>query len=175
MVGKGGRHQRLLAMLFGLGGLAAQAGQDLGAHALDRVGVEARRGRAPAAAARTPRRGARAACAASRGNDRGSALKPQLDRVALEPLLERLGVELAGALVEQRGDHVGDAGLVGRVLAGAAAEGEVHGDQRHRRLAHQPGLDAARADDALDRWCALRAAAPARGDQRSAASGGEQA
>ena len=64
--------------------------------------------------------------------------------------MERLGVERAGAFVEQVGHQVGDAGLVLRVLGGAAAEGEVDGDQRNRRIAHQPGLDAARADHALD-------------------------
>ena len=45
--------------------------------------------------------------------------------------------------VEQRRRHRGDAGLVDRVLGGAAAEGEIERDQRHRRLTDQPSLDAA--------------------------------
>ena len=61
--------------------------------------------------------------------------------------------------------HVGDAGLAGRVLVGAAAEGEVHRDQRHRRLAHQPGFDAARADHPLD-----LGRSPARPRQRASSS-----
>ena len=44
----------------------------------------------------------------------------QLDRVLLEPLLERLGVEVAGAFVEQAAARLADAGLAGGVLAGAA-------------------------------------------------------
>jgi len=75
----------------------------------------------------------------------------ELDRLALELLVEGLGVERTGAFIEQRHHHAGDAGLVERVLGGAAGKGEVDGDQRHRGIAHQPGLDAARADHALDR------------------------
>ena len=80
----------------------------------------------------------------------------QLDRVALAPRLERLGVEIAGALVEQGRHHVGDTGLADRILVGAALERKFHRDQRHRRLAHQPGFDPARADHPLDLGHRLR-------------------
>ena len=80
---------------------------------------------APAAADRTPRRW----CSLQRAQRAVEVVaadrEAELDGVVLEPLVERLGVELAGAFVEQVGGHVGDAGLVGRVLAGAAAEGEI--------------------------------------------------
>ena len=53
----------------------------------------------------------------------------ELDRLALEPVVEGRGIERAGAFVEQAGRHVGDAGLVGGVLVGAAADGELDRDQ----------------------------------------------
>jgi hypothetical protein len=46
---------------------------------------------------------------------------------------------------------VGDTGFVRRILLRPAAKRELHGDQQRGRLAHQPGLDARRAHDALDR------------------------
>ena len=55
-----------------------------------------------------------------------------------------------GALVEQAGDHVADAGLAGRVLRRAAAEGIFHRDQRHGGVLHEPGFDAARRNQVLD-------------------------
>ena len=64
--------------------------------------------------------------------------------------MEGPGVEIAGSFVDQPGHHGGDARLVGRVLAGAAAEREVHGDQRNGRLLHQPDLDSGRAHHAVD-------------------------
>ena len=57
--------------------------------------------------------------------------------------MERLGVEIARTLVEQVGDQIADAGLVDRVLRGAAGEGIFHRDQRHGRVLHEPGFDAA--------------------------------
>ena len=44
----------------------------------------------------------------------------ELDRLAIEPVVEGFGIELARAFVEQRSDHIGDAGLAGRILVGAA-------------------------------------------------------
>ena len=64
--------------------------------------------------------------------------------------MKGLRIEIAGALVEQRSDQVRGAGLAGRILGGAADEGKIDGDQRDRRLAHQPGLDAAGTHHALD-------------------------
>ena len=74
-----------------------------------------------------------------------------LDGVAFEPFVERVAVEGSCALVEQIRHHVGDAGFFRRILVGAAAEGEIDGDERRRGLAHQPGFDAGRAHHALDR------------------------
>ena len=78
-------------------------------------------------------------------------LEAEFDGVVFQPLVEGLAVEVAGALVEQVGGEVGGAGLVGLVLAGAAVESVIERDQRHGILAHQPGLDAGRADDLFDR------------------------
>jgi hypothetical protein len=75
----------------------------------------------------------------------------ELDIGVAQPLLEGLRVEIAGALVEQAaGDHVGDAGQLFRILRRAAAEGDADADQRDRGLGHEPGLDAAGRDHALD-------------------------
>ena len=63
--------------------------------------------------------------------------------MVFQPLMKGLAVEIAGAFVEQIGGKMGCAGLVGVVLAGAAMECVIQRDQRHRLLAHQPGLDTA--------------------------------
>src|SRR5262249_23070791 len=65
-------------------------------------------------------------------------------------LLERRGIELAGALVEQRRDHEG--GALAALLVGrrAAAEADHGGDQRIAMVLDQPGGDAARAHHLLD-------------------------
>ena len=76
--------------------------------------------------------------------------KAELDGAAVEPLVEGLGIQFLGSLVEQAGDHVADAGLVGRILRRAAAEGIFHRDQRHGGVLHEPGLDAAGRNQALD-------------------------
>ena len=56
----------------------------------------------------------------------------------------------SGALVEHVSGEIGGAGLVRRILAGAAVEGVIERHHGHRLLAHQPSFDAGRADDALD-------------------------
>ena len=91
-----------------------------------------------------------------------------LDGFALEPVLERPGIEIAGAVIEQRRDEIGGAGFARRVLDRAADESEVDGDQRHGRLVHQPGLDAAWAHHAFDRRRISRQRPP-----RSAAHGND--
>ncbi len=45
--------------------------------------------------------------------------------------MESLGIEVAGAFIEQIGNQIADPGLVGGVLGRAAAEGVLHRDQRH--------------------------------------------
>src|SRR5258708_2546266 len=42
--------------------------------------------------------------------------KAQFDGAAVEALVETLGIEIAGAFIEQIGDQIADAGLVGGVL-----------------------------------------------------------
>ena len=64
--------------------------------------------------------------------------------------MEGLGIEVARAFIDQVGDHVADAGLVGRVLGRAAAERVFHRDQRHGGVLHEPGLDTARRNQMLD-------------------------
>ncbi len=83
-------------------------------------------------------------------------LEAEFDGAALEPLMIGLGIEIAGAFVEQVGDQIADAGLAGRILAGAAAEGIFHRDQRHGRILHEPGFDAAGRHQALDLGRSLR-------------------
>ena len=74
----------------------------------------------------------------------------EFDGAALETLVEGLGIEIAGPFVDQAGDHVADAGLAGRILARAAAEGILHRDHGDGGVLHEPGLDAAGRDQALD-------------------------
>ena len=50
---------------------------------------------------------------------------------------------LAGAFVHHAGHEIGEALPVARVLCGAAAEGEAHGDQGIGVALDEPGLDAA--------------------------------
>jgi hypothetical protein len=132
-----------------IGGFLAQRSHDLGAAALDRIGIEAR------LVEREPQKLDARLHAVPQHPDRAGDVvqahrKAQLDGVGLDPLLEGGGIEFAGAVVEQGCGHVADAGLVGRVLAAAAREREIHRDQRQRAFMHQPGLDAAGRDHALD-------------------------
>ncbi len=119
---------------FGLVVSRRRPRQHLAAHALDVVGVEARRGQRQPQQVERLRRGARSASAASRGNSRGRRVKPQLDRLAFQPF-----VEGAWRRVRRRLRRAATAtmlatpGLSAGILAGAAAEREVHRDQRHRR------------------------------------------
>src|SRR6266404_1089133 len=132
-----------------LAGSAPQPRDDLRAHALDRRSVEARLGE------REPQivEGFVAVfgeCAQGAAQIVASGAEAELDRLALQPVVKGIGIEGPGAVVEQTRRHIGNAGFVRRVLIGAAAEGEFDGDQRQRAVAHQPSLDAERADHALD-------------------------
>jgi len=119
--------------------LAPQPRHDLRAHALDRVSVEARLGqRKPQIVERfVAVLGKRAQGAAQIV---ASGAEAELDRLAFEPVVEGIGIEGAGAVVEQARCHMGDAGFVLRVLIGAAEEGEVDGDERQGAVADQPWL-----------------------------------
>ena len=68
------------------------------------------------------------------------------------------------------GDHVADAGLVGRVLRRAAAERIFHRDQRHGGVLHEPGLDAAGRHQTLDFGGGVRRASRRSRSARSAAA-----
>jgi hypothetical protein len=79
-----------------------------------------------------------------------SGIERELDAQILEPCLEGAGIEVAGALVEQAGHEIGEAGLAFRILRRAAAERDVHGDDRDRIVLDQPGLDAGGARHLLN-------------------------
>ena len=131
------------------GGVAAQAGKHLGANPFDVGGIEMRR------CQRHPQQVERfvavvlehAQRPAERVARRG---KGKFDGAALEPFVEGLGIQIARALIEQIGDQVADAGLVGRVLCGAAGEGVFHRDQRHGGVLHEPRLDSSGRHQLLD-------------------------
>ena len=89
--------------------------------------------------------------------------------------MEGLGIEIAGAFIEQAGDHVADAGLAGRVLGGAAGEGIFHRDQRHGGVLHEPGLDAAGRDQPLDLCGRMRRARCERGQRNAGGNEGCEA
>ncbi len=130
-------------------GFAAQARDDLGADALNIGGVEMRRGqRAPQEVEGLVLVVAQHAQAAAEGVAGGA--EGELDGAAVEPFVEGLGIEIAGAFVEEVADQVGDARLVLGVLGRAAGKGIFHRDQRHGCVLHEPGLDAAGRDQALD-------------------------
>jgi hypothetical protein len=151
-VGVAGKRRRPPAAVYDVvraGGGAAQIRQHLVAHQLDRLGVEARRRQREAQQLDCGieicgERPQRAAEMIAPGHE------AELDRLLLHALLERAGVELARPFVEQRDHHVGDTRLAGWVGVRAAEKRVVDRDHRHGLLAHQPGLDAARADDRLD-------------------------
>ena len=123
--------------------------QDLCADDLDSGRIEARRGERQTQIVErlVPILHQRAQRAAQRVVLR---LEAELDGLALEAIVKGAGVEIAGAFIEQRSDQGRGAGFAGRILSRAADEDEIDGDERDRRLAHQPGLDAAGAHHALD-------------------------
>lgn len=123
-----------------IGGLAPQAREDLRANSLDIGALEARRcqrhpqqveGFVPV----IPEHAQRAAEIIPRRRE------AQLDGAAVEALVEGLGIKVAGAFIEQIRNHVADAGLAGRILRRAAAEGVFHRNQRHGGVLHEPGFD----------------------------------
>ena len=76
-----------------------------------------------------------------------AGVETQADGMIGHLALEGLGIEIAGALVEQARDEIGAAGGVVRIARRAAVEGEIDRDQRQAVLLDQPGFDAGgRAD-----------------------------
>ncbi len=86
----------------------------------------------------------------------GIRVERQFDAEVFELRLEGARIEVGGALVEQPRHHVGKTLLAFRVLRGAAAKGDVHGDDRNRVVFHQPRLEPARAGDVLNGGCPRR-------------------
>ena len=74
----------------------------------------------------------------------------QVDGAAIEALVKGLGIQIAGAFIDQIGDHIADAGFARRVLGRAAAEGIFHRDQGYGGVLHEPGLDTAGRNQMLD-------------------------
>ena len=149
MILKGDFQQFAAGQRIRIGGFAPQARHDLRANAFDIAALEARRGQ------RHPEQVEGFVSVIPEHAQRTAEIVPrrteaQFDGAALETLVERLGIQIARTFIEQIGDHVADAGLVGRILRGAAAEGILHREQRHGRILHKPGLDASRRNQMLD-------------------------
>ena len=68
-----------------------------------------------------------------------------------EALLERISVEGAGAFGEHVGHDARYAGQSRGLARGSAAPIGAQGQHRHRLVRHEPGFEAARRDDALNR------------------------
>jgi hypothetical protein len=110
-------------------GLAPQGGQNLRAHAIDRVGIE------PRLVERQPQQVETLILAITQHADRAVELiarhgETHLQRVFLDAPLEGFGVKLAGAIVKQRSHHVAGARFRLRVFVGAATEGKIPGNDR---------------------------------------------
>ena len=138
--------------IVGIGGARLEPGQYLRAYAFRRFGVEAglRQGQ--------PQEFERLVAAIC------ERLQAALDFIAagvegelhgrrFEARLEGVGVEGTGALVEKARHEAGEAGHIGRILRGAAAEGEIDGDQRHGVVGYEPRGDAAGAGYLLHFRC----------------------
>jgi hypothetical protein len=129
-------------------GRCLDAGDDLGTDALDRLHVETRLGQRQAGEA-----GGLVAVIAEclqRARERvARGVERKADRVFVERGLKGPAVEVAGALVEQSRQHIGDTRLACGVLRRAALEGEGHGDHGHRVFLDQPRLDALQAHHML--------------------------
>jgi hypothetical protein len=127
-------------------GLVADLGQQLLAHPRRRRFVETRRvdGEAGELAGAVEMAGKRLHPPAE---EVALGMEGKLDRLLVERFVERLIVEIGGALVEQAGKQSRRAGLAGRVLGGAAAKGEFERHQRHGVIFHQPEAHAARTDE----------------------------
>ena len=129
--------------------LAPQIGVELRAHALDRLGVEARFGERKAQ--HVEGFGFVLGKRLQRDVERvGVGAGTELDRLVFQAALEGLRVHVSRPFVEERRRHLQEARLVRRVEPRAALEGGDDGDERHGVLAHEPGFDAAGALDAFD-------------------------
>ena len=144
MAGKRGRPPAPAGDSFGLVVSRRSPASICVADALDRARRRSAARSARAAAGRTPRPDRSFSVRSEPRKWSRSAEKLSSIALSSSRSLEGLGVELAGALVEQRRRPCWrrpacrpDPGVAPPVKA------KVERDQRHRRLAHQPGLDAA--------------------------------
>ncbi len=139
----GQRRHRLRVVL-----VEFQPGQDLGAHALDRVLIEPRLGEGqPHQIEHLVLVGRKRRDIAKHDVAAGIEIHPHGE--PLLALLKADGIELAGALIHHGGDEIGEPFLALRVLRRAATEGEPHGDEGIGVALDEPGFDAAGADDPL--------------------------
>ena len=79
-----------------------------------------------------------------------AGIERELDRASGKPLLKRIGIVIARAFVEQPAEHLRDAGLVDRVMRGAAFERECDGDERHHVGFDMPRFNSSRRCQRLD-------------------------
>ena len=119
MAGEGRGEPGARGEIVGVGLAPAQVGQDLAADALDRLGVEARRGQASRSSSKACAR-LTVSVRSSPGDAVAVGLELQPDRVVVELGAEGLAVIGAGTLVEQAGGHEGQA-LLARGVGGTAA------------------------------------------------------
>ena len=146
-----------LASAARVGRLALQAGDELRANTFDVDAVEMRRGQ------RRPQQLEGFVLVVLEHPQGAAEIIPrdaetQFDRAAVEMFVKRPGIQVARTLIDEVGDHVADAGLAVRILHGAAVHGEFHRDQRHGRILHEPGLDAAGRNQVLDLGGGVRGA-----------------
>ena len=141
MVAKGDLKEFAAGKRGWIGCIALQAGEDLGADALDIGAFEMRRRQ------RHPKQIEGLVPVILQHAHRAAEIIPrhaetQLDGAAVEALMKGLGIEVTRAFIDETGDHIADAGFVGRVLCSATADRKFHRHQRHRSVLHEPGLDA---------------------------------
>ena len=74
----------------------------------------------------------------------------QMDGKIVHRLVEGAGIIGARAFVEQAAEQRGEARLLDRVLRGAAAEGELHRDQRDSVILDEPDFQPSGRDDFLN-------------------------
>ena len=154
--------------LLGVVLVELQSGDDLAAHALDRIRIEARlRHGETQQLERLILVGGEHLHIAEHHVAARIEIHARGER--LQALLEGDQVEVAGAFVHHAGHEIGEALPVLRVLCGAAAEGEAHGDQGIGVALDEPGLDAAGTDDALD----LHGVSRTCGERRQQRDGGK--
>ncbi len=155
MIGEGRRPPLAARHVVRAHGLAPQPRHDLRAHALDRVGVEARLGQGEpqqvegfVAVLLERAQGAAEIVAAG--------AEAQLDRLALEPVVEGLAVEGPAPSSSRLAVIWATPGLSAGSWSALPSMANSTAISGSGAVAHQPGLDAAGADDALDGHCFSR-------------------